>query len=642
MYSQFFTFLFAALLLAKNGHAQIRLPRLISDGMVIQRDQPVKLWGRASAGEKVQVTLGKKNFITTTDNGGNWSIELPVQPAGCGVELIFKGNNTLKIKDICFGDVWICAGQSNMVLPMERVKERYPDEIKQAAYPEIRQFTVPSIPDLTGPKNDLNNGAWKAANQQNILTFSATAYFFAKAIYEKYQVPIGLINSSYGGTPIEAWISEQGLSEFPNLLEQAEKNKDTARVNAFNRAAEPPPFVFDDAGLLANPQWSEAGFVPHNWRNINVPGYWEDQGVKSLDGVVWYRKEFDLPSWKAGLPAKLYLGRIVDADFAWVNGTPVGNITYQYPPRRYNVPEGVLKPGKNTIVVRVLNYGDKGGFVPDKPCFLQVSDQNFDLSGQWQYKVGAVFGPRLPDNRIVLHHQPSALFNAMVAPLTPFTAKGFLWYQGETNVDRPENYHRLLPALIADWRKQWNNPDLPFFFVQLANFKEVDYTPAESNLALLREAQRMSLAVPKTAMAVTIDAGEWNDIHPLDKKTVGTRLSLCARALAYGENNLEYSGPVLEKAIPLADGLQLTFGHTGEGLVSNDGESLRCFAVAGADKKFYWADAEIENDKTLILRCQKVAYPVWVRFAWADNPDRPNLYNREGLPASPFQFEIKN
>lgn len=625
--------------------AQIRLPRLISDGMVLQREQNLKIWGWASPQENISLVLKGKTYRSKADQQGNWSLQLPTQSAGGPFELNFKGNNEVQVKDVYFGDVWICSGQSNMVLPMERVKERYGADIAQANYPAIRNFFIPTLTNLQGPQADLPSGKWVVANPQDVLTFSALAYFFAKNIYDKYQVPIGLINASVGGTPIEAWISEQGLQNFPNLLATIQHNKDTSFINTLNRQARqgPPPRASEDKGMSESPKWYDPTYVPKNWRNINVPGFWEDQGLKDLNGVVWYRKEIEVPASMCGVEANLYLGRIVDADFAYVNGQSVGNITYQYPPRRYKVPAGVLKPGKNLLVVRVINQAGKGGFVPDKPYFLSANGQQVDLKGDWQYRVGEVyapvgFGPG-GGGGIVAQNQPSALFNAMAAPLVNYAAKGFLWYQGESNAGTPETYYALLPALIRDWRKQWNLGELPFLYVQLANFMDINYLPSESSWAVLRDAQFKALSVPNTGMAVAIDLGEWNDIHPLNKKDLGYRLSLAAQKLAYGDQNVVYSGPQFERYRIEGGKIRLYFKHTGGGLISKDGEPLASFAIAGANKRFVWAKAEIQADNTVLVSHAQVSQPLYVRYAWADNPIEANLSNREGLPASPFRTD---
>jgi sialate O-acetylesterase len=638
---QYLPFLTALFFVSVTSHAQLRLPRLVRDSMVLQRDTPLKIWGWADKKKKVQVTFNGKSFKTTSDTAGKWTVVLPATKAGGPFTMDISSGNRITLKDILVGDVWICSGQSNMVLPMERVKEKYPDEIAQANYPQIRNFFIPTLTDVYKRRDDLPAGSWKSANPQDVLQFSAAAYFFAKTIYEKYHIPIGLINSSVGGTPIEAWTSEEGLKDFPNLVSRIEKNKDTAYINNFARnAAGIRPPKPNDRGLNGVKPWYDTSYVPTGWHSINIPGYWEDQGIKDLDGVVWYRRDIMVPASMTGMPAKLFMGRIVDADFIYVNGKQVGNITYQYPPRRYEVPAGLLHAGKNSIVIRVINTAGKGGFVPDKPYYLTAGGQQVDLKGEWQYKVGEVYSP-VRGNRIAtisFQNQPAALFNAMVAPLINYTIKGILWYQGEANAGSPAEYKQLLPAMIKDWRAQWQQGDVPFLYVQLPNFMDAQYLPSESNWAILRESELKALSVPNTGMAVAIDLGEWNDIHPLNKKDVGIRLALAAEKVAYGDNNVVYSGPIYQSSKTEGNKIILIFSNTGSGLITNDGEELSQFAIAGADKKFVWAKATIEGN-TVTVWSDEVSNPQFVRYAWADNPVGANLYNKEGLPASPFRTD---
>jgi len=631
-------FLMVMILAWSSSEGAVRLPRLISDGVVLQRDAKVKLWGWALANEKVTLSFQNKKYSARADQSGKWLILLPAQKAGGPYVMVFKGENEVKVSDVLFGDVWMCSGQSNMVLPVERVKERYPDEVANANYPEIRNFFIPTLTNLKGPAEDLPSGNWKSANPKDVLGFGAVAYFFAKKIFEKYHVPVGIINSSVGGTPIEAWISEKGYKEFPEQLSIIRRNQHVAYIDSL-MSTRPKPVQKElaDKGLTETPKWYESSYIPKGWHTINVPGYWEDQGVKNLDGVVWYRREVEVPAVLIGSTAKLMLGRIVDADFVYVNGLQVGNTGYQYPPRRYEIPSGVLKAGKNTIVVRVINNAGKGGFVPDKPYFLSAKGQEIDLKGTWQYKVGEVYEPHAnTDFAFSAQNQPSALYNAMIGPLTNQTIKGFVWYQGETNADHYKAYRKLMPALIDDWRDRWGQGQLPFLYVQLANFMEMNYLPEESNWAGLREAQFQALSVPNTGMAVTVDLGEWNDIHPLNKKDVGERLALCAFNMAYGEKSLEYMGPIYQSAKTEGNKITVTFSHTGSGLIANDGEPLTRFEIAGADRKFVWANAKIVGN-TVEVWNEKITEPRYVRYAWSDNPVGANLYNKEGLPASPFR-----
>lgn len=626
-----------------DAYSQISLPKLISDGMVLQRDTELRIWGWASPGEKVSVRFKRRSFTTKADNEGNWQLMLPKQPAGGPYAMELTGSNQLIIQDILIGDVWLCAGQSNMVHYLELHKDRYAEEISNSDFPEIRQFLVPTNPALTGPVVNLPDGSWKKADPENVLRFSVVAYFFAKALYEKYQVPIGLINSSVGGTPIEAWTSEAGLADFTPYTNKIHRNKDTAFVDSVNLAAalvrqEITKSRPEDIGLTE--KWHDPSYDAENWRIINIPGYWEDQGVKNLDGVVWYRKEINIPSAMTGLPARIEMGRIVDADEVYINGQRIGGTGYQYPQRRYHVPDGVLKSGRNLLTIRVTNYSGRGGFVPDKPYYLIAGNDTLDLKGYWKYKVGAVHNDQSFNGGISLQHQPAALFNGMIAPFTRYPIRGALWYQGESNASRPAEYQQLLPALIQDWRNQWDQPDLPFLYVQLPNFMEVNYTPAESQWAQLRQAQLNALDLDRTAMAVAIDLGEWNDIHPGNKKPIGERLALAARHIAYGEEDVVFSGPIYRSAEIQGNEVTLSFDHVGSGLVSGDGEMLRWFALAGEDKIFKWANAQIRGDKVAVWN-DEVIDPVYIRYAWADNPDPINFYNNEGLPASPFEAQLR-
>ena len=612
--------------------------------MVLQRDTKLKLWGWASPGEKVTVRFNNKSARAVTNASGKWELTLPAMPAGGPFTMDIAGKSQLTVKDILVGDVWFCSGQSNMVHQMNIHDVRYAKEIAEANDPQIRQFWVPTLTNLQGPQSDVPNGEWKAAVGEDVRPFSAVAYFFAKKLYAKYKIPIGIINASVGGTPIEAWTSEQGLTDFATLKATIEKNKDTTYINSLTRrpaapANRPAPPI--DLGTAGETKWYETAYTPKGWHPINVPGYWEDQGIKDLNGVVWYRKEIDIPASMVGKPAKVFLGRIVDADELYINGKSVGKTTYMYPQRRYPVPAGVLKAGKNIFVVRVTNNFGKGGFVPDKPYCVFAGADTVDLKGTWQYKVGTANRPfaggGFGGGGINAQNQPAALYNAMVAPEIDYAIKGFCWYQGESNAGKPQEYEKLQVALINDWRQKWQQGDLPFLYVQLPGFMDYNYQPAESGWAVLREGQLNALSVPNTAMAVAIDLGEWNDIHPDNKKDVGERLALAAMKLAYKEN-VVYSGPLYKSATVEGNKIVVDFTNTGGGLITNDGEALGDFAIAGSDKKFVWAKAKIDGDK-VIVQSDEVANPQYVRYAWADNPVNPNLYNKEGLPASPFRTD---
>jgi sialate O-acetylesterase len=646
------------LLFSVNSFSQVKLPKLVSDGMVIQRGVNVKIWGWAANDEKVSVHFLNSTYNTVADSKGDWSITLPKMEAGGPYEMDIKASNSITIHDIMVGDVWVCSGQSNMELPMSRVSWNYPGEIANSENKYIRQFYVPQTYNFQHPQNDLSYRnmpaeliGWKIASPENTPFFSAVAYFFGKELYEKYKVPVGLINSSLGGSPIESWISANALKKFPQYYNEAQMFKDSilihkieaadnARINAWNNEL----WKVDEGNKDPLHMWFDPSLNTSNWDSMKVPGYWADETKLGLvNGVVWFRKNVIIPSSLAGKPAELILGRIVDADSAYVNGVFVGTISYQYPPSRFNIPAGLLKEGENSIVVRVISNAGKGGFVPDK-LYAIVSDKDtVNIAGQWKYRLGAVMPPLA--SQTFIRWMPIGLYNAMIAPLLNYRIKGVIWYQGESNADRPKEYNSLMETLIQDWREKWNEGDFPFLFVQLPNFMEPKNEPSESNWALIREAQLKTLSVPNTGMAVTYDIGEWNDIHPLDKKDVGYRLFLAAEKVAYGDNKVVYSGPIYKSMKIEGNKIILSFTNVGNGLVVKGNADkiqmkypLKYFSIAGADKKFVWANAKIDGDKVVVWS-SKISNPVAVRYAWADDPEGANLYNKEGLPASPFRTD---
>ena len=619
---------------------KVKLPKLISDGMILQRNTDVNIWGWADANENISVSFVGSTYNTIADNKGNWKVVLADLKPGGPYQMQI---NSITINNILVGDVWVCSGQSNMELPMRRVSWNYPGEIKHSENKYIRQFLVPDKYNFDEPQNDLSSGTWKSASPENTPDFSATAYFFAKFLYEKYKVPIGLINSALGGSPVESWISGNALKKFPKYYNEAKLFRDSilikkieasdrARSNAWYTLLHKVDRGFKDPENI----WYKTNLNTSDWSTMEVPGYWsEETDLGQLNGVIWFRKKVEIPSSMAGKSAKLILGRIVDADSAFINGQFVGTVSYQYPPRRYDIPTGLLKAGENTIVVRVISNIGKGGFVPDKQYAVVTKDTSINLTGEWKFRLGAEMPPL--ESQTFIRWKPTGLYNAMIAPLLNYKIKGVIWYQGESNAERPKEYLSLFSTMIKDWRTNWNEGDFPFLFVQLPNFMETKSEPSESNWALLREAQLKTLSLPNAGMVVAIDIGEWNDIHPLDKKDVGYRFALAAEKLAYGDN-IVYSGPIYKSMKIDGNKIILSFTHTGSGLIAKGDNKLKYFAIAGNNKKFVWANAKIENNKVVVWN-DKVKNPVAVRYAWADNPDGANLYNKEGLPASPFRTD---
>ncbi|MFA6083860.1 sialate O-acetylesterase [Mucilaginibacter sp.] len=628
-------------------YSQIRLPRLVSDGMVLQRDMPVNVWGWASAGESIMITFNHKTYHCKTDENGEWRAKLGAMEAGGPYVMKISGNNEIQVKDVLIGDVWVCSGQSNMEFWMGRVKEKYAGMITTSTNDHIRQFLVEPQYNFQSPQQDVRSKAgWQVANPENVLQFSAVGYFFARDLYAKYHVPIGLIHSSRGGSPAEAWLSEDALKQFPNYYSQVQLLKDSAKVNHINSSDRLRSKDWNDqanagdTGMInKDHRWYEPMLRDNDWKKIAVPGYWEETLVKPLDGVVWYRKTVAIPANMTGKAAILRLGSIADNDITYVNGVTVGRTNSRYFQRAYSLPAGLLKAGENEIVVRIVNTSGPGGFIKDKPYLLEAGGQQVSLSGEWTYKPGIIM-PALKGGT-TFAYKPLGLYNAMVAPLLNYAIKGVIWYQGEANTNRAMEYRSLFPAMIANWRKNWKEGDFPFLYVQLAGYLPPSPHPAPSQWAELREAQLMTLKIPHTGMATTSDIGEWNDVHPLNKEDVGARLALTARAVAYHEKDVVSSGPIYKSIRKEDNKIIISFTSTGSGLTSKAGQPLNGFAIAGADGRFVWAKGKI-NHAEVIVWSEEIKNPTAVRYAWGDFPAGANLYNKEGLPASPFRTDIKD
>lgn len=619
--------------------SEVRLPKLVSNGMVLQRDTDLKIWGWASEGEKITVRFMNASYQATANSRGEWSVTLPKMKAGGPYEMNIEGVNSITINDILVGDVWICSGQSNMG-SLRGFAANYQEEIAQSENPNIRHFQVGSGYKLGSPEADFRSGNWISANPTNVLRFAAVGYFFAKKLYDEYKVPIGLINSSVGGSSAEAWISEETIREFPEYWEYTQKlqlpgfmdklNKaDNDRTNSWNQ------FVREnDLGNKGPVKWSEPALDDSGWETMNVPGYWINTKTGSINGAVWFRKKINVPAGMTGKPATLKVGRIADADSVFVNGKFIGATNSLYALRSYKVPEDVLKTGENIVVVRVTSYIHHGGFVPGRPYQLIADNDTIGLEGSWKYKVGVAVEPL--QDRFFNAKVPTGLYNGMIAPMINYPIKGVVWYQGESNTCRAFEHFTIFKALIKDWRSKWNQGDFPFLYVQLPNFTEENIEITKYDWAVFRESQLKALNIPNTGMAVTIDVGDFNDIHPIRKKPVGERLALAAQKVAYCDNKVIYSGPVYQSMKINGKEVTLSFSHVGGGLVILDGKELANFEICGSDNNWVKAKAKIVNNKVVVSN-DKVTKPVAVRYAWANNPEGINFYNKEGLPATPFR-----
>ena len=621
-----------------SNNNKIWLSPVLGDGMVLQRDSVVKLWGKGVPSKELKLTFLDQDYNTLVREDGSWEVRLDnLKPGGPHDMVIYHDGEEKRISDILVGDVWVLAGQSNMQIPISRTLDLFEEEVKGAANNNIRQFTVPMVYDFHGPIDELSDGNWVPVTPETVYSFSAIGYFFSKKIYDKYQIPIGLLFTAIGGTPAESWISEGSLMSFDRFKEILNMCKDDSYVqNTINNENEYNNKWYhelyeSDEGLKDEP-WYSHDYIDNDWKDIQLPASFRGTELEPIRGSVWLRKDIIISENLAGKEGKLVLGTVIDADDTYINGVKIGNTGYLYPPRRYIIPQGLLKAGKNTITVRTIMTQNIGGFVTDMPYFIKIEEEQIPISGTWKYKVGAITKPQAPTT--FFQYKPTGVYNGMIYPLRNYSIRGVLWYQGESNTGNPFDYKELFETVISDWRKLWKREELPFYYVQLANHCPWRLEPEISGWAFVREAQRQNMKLPNTGMAVIIDVGMYNDLHPWDKKSVGERLALWALNDVYGDN-LVCSGPIYSRIAIEDKKARLYFDHVGSGLITK-GDKLETFEICGEDGVFYAAEATIEDVDCLIVSCMKVSKPGKVRYAWADNPEKANLYNKEGLPASPF------
>jgi sialate O-acetylesterase len=605
----------------------------------------VSIWGWASPGEKVTVQFNQQKKSVVTNKQGKWQLLLQPENAGGPYELLVTGKNKISVNNILVGEVWVCSGQSNMEMPIAgwgRIYD-YENEIAAADYALIRHIKVPNTVSST-LQEDITGGEWKVCSPATAGEFSATAYFFARELYKKLKVPVGLINSSWGGTQSEAWTSKEGFAqsnEFKDIaavmqsgnMEEIIKKRSEAVLENIKKAQG----SIDDRSAVA--AYKNAGFDDSKWLPMKLPGAWEERGFPGLDGIAWFRKTIMISEADAGKPAILELAKIDDEDETYINGEKVGGIAKWDEPRKYNIAAGILKAGKNVIAVRVIDNQGGGGIYGDEVNMkLTLGKTIMPLSGEWKFRVESITANGA-NAGVGPNDFPGILFNGMINPLLPFTIKGAIWYQGESNAARAYQYRKAFPLMIKDWRQHFKQGDFPFLFVQLATFGSADANSKNgSNWAELREAQQMTLALPNTGMAVTTDIGDPKDIHPKNKQDVGKRLALIALHDVY-EQPSEYTGPVYQSMKVTGNQIELSFTHTGSGwLVKDKYGYIKGFEIAGADKKFHYAKAMIKNDKFIVFS-DEVLQPVAVRYNWADDASEGNLFNKENFPAAPFRTD---
>lgn len=629
------------LYLSLQAFSNIRLPKILGDNMVLQRNKNITIWGWADANEKVSVQFNKQSKSTKADKSGKWIIVLSPEIAGGPFQLVIKGKNIITLSNILVGEVWVCSGQSNMEWPV-RNSNNAEEEIKNASFPSIRHFEVTKSVSLH-PEDDVKGGSWNICSPETVGNFTAVGYFFARELYQKLNIPIGLIHTSWGGTHSETWTSHEAFAqstEFKDMiaampkvdLDALSKQKQEALVNKLNGMG-----ITFPAKDVEN--WKRDDYDAASWKTMSLPNVWEQQGLVNFDGVVWFRKNVTVTTADAGKEATLELARIDDSDESFVNGVLIGATKNRYDEKRkYKIPPGVLKEGRNVIAVRVDDTGGGGGLYGEAADMKLTTASNAitTLVGDWSFNVESIMSG---NNSVGPNEYPTLLFNAMLNPIINYGIEGAIWYQGESNAGRAYQYRTAFPLMIKDWRNHFKQGDFPFYFVQLANFNAGNGTTEHgSTWAELREAQTLTLSMPNTGMAVTTDIGNPKDIHPRNKQDVGKRLAAIALTKVYQQSNV-YSGPMYKSMKVEGNTIQLTFTEIGSGLMATDKYGyVKGFEVAGDDQKFKYAKAWIEGNYILVST-EGISNPAAVRYAWADNPEDANLYNKEGFPASPFRSD---
>lgn len=613
----------------------MKLSALLSDGMVLQRGENTTIWGETKPEQKVIITFLGEIYETFSNSFGKFSIKLNPFEAGGPYEMVLDDGKIHKIKDILIGDVWVLNGQSNMELPIRRTLDLFEDELKQAFENNIRKFTVPMQYDFVKPVNEITAGEWMSVTPEQVLEFSAVGYFFAKELYEAYGVPIGLIQTAVGGTPIEAWLSEETIKSIGGYEEELALLKDDDNIkNTLKKQDDTYSKWFrqlneTDPGLKE--KWLQLD--TSQWNTIHLPCYLEEEEFRDYYGSIWFSKNFYLTNAQAKKNAKLMLGTIVDADDTYVNGELIGSTAYRYPPRRYKLQNEILKEGMNVIMVRLILTQNVGGFIPDMPYKLILEEEEIDLTGEWSYSFGSRMD-MLPQSTF-FQYKPTGVYNGMLFPIKDYSIKGLAYYQGESNTGNPKGYGNLLKAYIEEIRILFQKEDLPVVCVQLPNFFDKGKSETSNCFAELREEQKHALQLKNTALVVTIDVGEYNELHPQNKKIVGQRIALAARNIAYGEE-ISYSGPLFESMTIEDDKIYVTFQYAEEGFLKNE---LKGFEISEDGIQFIPAKAEIDQLQIVVF-AEGISHPKHVRYAWADNPDYVSFYGSNRLPAVPFNTTI--
>lgn len=637
-----FLFLLVSTALAQTSPSPASKPLpfvspIFGDNMVLQRGKENAIWGWSDPGDEVQVAVADKTASAVAGPDRRWRVKIQPPTAGGPYTVRITGHQSVELHDVLVGDVWLCGGQSNMGVPL-RWARNGEEEVKGANIPDIRFFDV--APHSAYHHTDTVEGTWKVVSPETADHVSAVAYYFARKVQQEIHVPIGLVIDALGGTPAEAWTSAAALRplhDFDVPLAELEKLAAAGAPEYGNYIMH----WYDEYDLGQKQNWAAPDFNDSNWKSVDIPGGFAELGVPEAPAVAWFRKEVVLPDPLPAGRAMLFLGSVERMDTAYINGTQVGASAWVENPRVYFIPDDVLKPGKNTVVIRVLKTMPDGGFLgkPEELHLLLGDETSVPLAGKWKGKLSVDARPPHPlpigyENWPVM---PSVLYEGMLAPIAPLAITGALWYQGEQNSDRGYQYRKILPVMIADWRRLFGQGDFPFYIVSLPGFKPRSDTPVVGDeWAETRESQAITAAtVPNSCLAVTIDTGDSKNIHPPDKQPVGDRLARCALARYYGKD-VVYSGPTIASVEHVPAAIVLQFDHTDGGLVVK-GDKLQEFQIAGDDRKWHWADAHILGD-TVIVSSSEVPNPKEVRYAWQSNP-AATLFNGADLPAAPFRTD---
>jgi sialate O-acetylesterase len=626
-------FLFICFLsFAINLHAEIKVPRFFSNNMVLQQNQEITIYGIANPSEKITASFKNELKNVIADKNGNWSVKFNASKAGGPFAMELKGENLLKFSEVYIGEVWFCSGQSNMGWRLENATNGL-EELQNANFPEIKLFQVSRVMS-NQPEVDLENGSWESCSPTDAKGFSAIAYFFGRELYKKYQVPIGLIHSSWGGTNIEAWMSEDLFKNHPNNKAVIAKMKTMDLNNLlkeYSNANKHYGSYLDSEDLGLKENWEDSTTDYANWATFNLPTLWRNTDLEATHGVVWVTKLFDLSTSEINADIELSLSRIDNEDITYVNGKPIGASTQKDLDRLYIIPKNILKEGSNRITIRTKNLGDLGGFRgAAKDMYLKISDRSITLEGSWNYKVGTPKS-NAPPVREHPKNYPSSLYNSMVNPFFGYNIKGVIWYQGESNTKNPEEYAEFFPQMILDWRNKWGK-DIPFLFVQLANLSgNNELWPS------VREAQTSALKLKAVAMVTAIDVGNDNNVHPINKQIIGERLGMAAHNIAFGDRKSPVSGPLVKKVKVKNNKIVITFESPV--VIKGDENAINGFLIENTEHHFIIAKAKLVKPNTVEVYSDLINNPISLRYLWEDAPGEVMIYNAYDLPAPPFKLE---